>query len=148
MVVQQETRTKAMKAHGTQTKEQAHMVSIAVQTRRPKTKARGQQTETEPEPAATEGRSGESESTAHKKREGNPTAKATAMRKRQVEMEMTGHCGSLSETDDDKLKASMQERMRIIKEALDVMPDKTSLLLLRMVKKQMEIRSKEPKIPW
>ena len=68
-----------------------------------------------------------------------------ARKKRELQMEMLGKEGSIAETDDEKMKASILAKLP---EVLKKIPDKTSMLLLSIVRKDLEVRSKEPKIPW
>ena len=109
--------------------------SIAVQTRRPKTKSQLQQTD------MSQGEVGIA------MREINPKVDTTskAQKKRELQLEMMGKEGSMAETEDEKMKACILQQLP---EALKKMPDKTSMLLLSIVRKDLEVRSKEPKIPW
>ena len=136
--------TKELAIQTEENKAKGGAVEVQTQTRRVRSKSQAQQTGTPDSEVNREVNPTEGKSVSQMKEE----TKATAVRKRRLEVEMKGHCGSIGETEDNKLKTSIQERMRVIKEGLDVNPEMTSLLLVRMVKKQMEIRSKEPKIPW
>ena len=106
-------------------------------SRQVRSKSQAQQTGTPESEVNREVNPTEGKSVSQMKEE----TKAAAVQKRRLEVEMKGHCGSIGETEDNKLKTSIQERMRIIKEALDVMPDKTLLLLLRMVRKRFGQKS-------